>query len=431
MTGYPDALAWLYRHQPRGIQPGLTRIGRLLAELDDPHESFAAFHVAGTNGKGSTAALIEAALRTEGYRTGLYVSPHVTRFTERIQVRGSEASPAVVARALGRVREAADRLADDGVEPTFFELATAACFDVFRDADVEIAAVEVGLGGRWDATNVVDPVVSVVTNIGRDHQDRLGATPEAVAAEKAGILRPGRPAVTGATGNALDVIRRRAAEVDSPLTVDDGRTTRVLAETFDGTTFQADAWGRRRRFDLALAGRHQAQNATLAIRALERSTRFRVLPESAAAAFATVRLPGRLERIDQRGPWLLDGAHNPDAMQALAAFIGQTRPEADVRLVFGMLAEKDLDGTLDALVPIRPVMRVVDVPNRRTRAAVDVAEAARRHGLDAATTTIDDALASADPDAVNLVAGSLFLVGEARRRILAIDPDPIGSPVFQ
>lgn len=433
MSGYADALAWLYRTQPRGIQPGLERIKRLLAALGDPHHAFPAFHVAGTNGKGSTAALIESALRTEGYRTGLYLSPHVTRFTERIQIEGTDIARDDVANALHRVRDASNRLADDAVHPTFFELVTAAAFHAFREAEIEVAVVEVGLGGRWDATNVVDPVASVVTNIGRDHMDRLGTTPDRIAAEKAGILRKDVAAVTGADGVALDVIRRTAADRSTPLTVEDGRTTRVLAESLDGTSFETDAWGRRRRFNLALLGRHQAMNATIAIRALERSGRFRVLPESAAEGFATVRLPGRLDRLPGETAWLLDGAHNPDAMRHLTDFLRRVAPGADVRLVFGILADKDLDGALDALTTLEPTMHVVDVPNVRTRPADEVAHAARGRGLDAAATALDEALerADRDPEAMHLVAGSLFLAGEVRRRLLGLEPDPIETPVLQ
>lgn len=430
---YKDALRWLYDHQPRGVRLGLDRVRRLHSALDSPQAGLPVFHVAGTNGKGSTAALLEAALREEGYRTGHYLSPHLTRFAERIQVRGKDAAEPVVARALQRVHDAAQELTADAIELTFFELVTAAAFYVFRTERVEVAVVEVGLGGRLDATNLAEPVLSVITNVGRDHMDRLGTTPAEIAFEKAGILRPGVPAVTGAAGAALDTIRAQATAAGTPLLVEDGRTMRVHEESLERTVFEADAWGRRRRFELGLLGKHQAVNALLAVRALERSPRFRVLPEHAIDAFRDVLLPGRLERIGQETTWWVDGAHNPDAAHALAAFLARARPDADVHLVFGMLRDKDLDGALDAFAPLRPTIRTVDVPNARSRAAAEVANAATARGFDARPTTVETALAepARGADALNVVAGSLFLAGEARRMLLDLPRDPIATPIHQ
>jgi dihydrofolate synthase/folylpolyglutamate synthase len=425
----------LYARQPRGIRLGLDRMRRLLAALEDPHDAFLGFHVAGTNGKGSTAAFIEAALRFEGYRTGLYLSPHVSAFAERIHTGGRPVAPRAVVDDVEAVRDAVESMERASDAPTFFEIVTAMAFHRFRRDRVEVAAVEVGLGGRHDATNLVRPLVSVITPIALDHTDRLGTQVADVAGEKAGIIRPGVPVVTAAQGVAAGVVERTAKQGSAPLTRVRAREARVLREDLEYTVFEADAWGRRRTFQLSMLGRHQALNALVAVRALERATRFRVLPEAAMQGLHTVRLPGRLEAFGTPTRFLVDGAHNPRAMATLVRFLQRSGIDSPP-LVLGVMREKDLDGILRALAPLAPRILATRVPGTpRSRDPDEIVTAAERLGMPAASAGApEDALErlrEASHPRPGVVTGSLYLAGHVRRILGGAKAEPIERPVYQ
>jgi dihydrofolate synthase / folylpolyglutamate synthase len=433
MQSYAEALGWLYARQGGGIRLGLERVARLLADLGDPQNTFGALHVAGTNGKGITAAWLHAALKAEGYRTGLYMSPHVSRFGERIQVDDEPISQKQVLDGLNRLRPLVEARDAVGDTPTFFEIVTALAFDHFRAAGVEVAVVEVGLGGRLDATNLVQPLVSVITSIGLDHLDRLGPTLAHVAAEKAGIIRNQVPVVTAADGEALDVIAGAARTHGARLVHVRPNDLRILKSDLERTVFEADAWGARRVVHLSALGAHQAQNALVALRTLEALPRFRVLPETAIDAMADVALPGRMERLGTDPAVWLDGAHNPEAMRRLAELVGSHAGQP-VRLLFGCLADKDLNGLIEALLPLRPEIIVTRVPNARAAEPSSVAAAFESQGVTAKVVDDLDAalkLWRMPPNAFRLATGSLFLVGALRDRLLRQASEPVATPIHQ
>jgi dihydrofolate synthase / folylpolyglutamate synthase len=408
--------AWLEALQRFGMRPGLERISALLHALGHPEREMEVVLVAGTNGKGSVTALLHAMVREAGARAGRFVSPHLERFEERVTVDGGADDRAALHAALERVRPQALALG-----ATYFEALTAVALTAFALRRVETAVLEVGMGGRWDATNATDPRLSVVTTVDLDHTEVLGATIAAIAADKAGVARPGRPLLTGAVSEALAVVRSEAARVgarlwaldDHPFTCRDlgWRGLQVELRVPSGATWALTT---------PLLGAHQGRNLALAAAAAEL---LGVTPEAARRAARRLEWPGRMEVLHARGRrWLLDGAHNPAGAAAAARTVRSLEPAGAAALVVGVSGDKDVAGVLGAL---QPVARAVVA----TRAAAS-ARAAAPHELAAAleasdpTATVrvterpEAALAAAEeltgPGDLVVVAGSLFLVGEIR-----------------
>jgi dihydrofolate synthase/folylpolyglutamate synthase len=419
---YAEATRYLFGLRRFGWRPGLGSIQRLLALLDEPQGHFAAVHVGGTNGKGSTAAMLAAILRAAGRRTGLYTSPHLVSFTERMRVDGEPISEADVARFTAELRALCGAHFPPGSEPahpTFFELATAMAFLHFRRRAVEVAVVEVGLGGRLDATNVIRPHAVVITNVSLEHQEYLGTSVAAIAAEKAGIIKRGVPVVCGATGDALEVVRRTAALQDAPLL--------TLAEDYAWTVRDSDLHGQR--FDLrgpvrgyadlrlGLAGPHQLRNAVAAVAAAELlgQVDLGVTEHAIREGLARAAWPGRLQLIGGRPAILLDGAHNLAGAEAVAAFLEAHRAALGrLVLVFGVLRDKDAHAMLQRLAPLAE--RVVLTRPPSDRAADPRSLLPSGPGLAAdVVPEVGEALAlarqAAGPQGTVLVTGSLYTVG--------------------
>jgi len=377
------------------MRPGLGRTRALLASLGNPQSSFVSILIAGTNGKGSTAATISALLAAGGVRAGLYTSPHLVSVTERIRIEDVDVSSESLDGALGVVA----RIAAPGLRgPTYFEALTAAAFELLRRARVSVAIVEVGIGGRLDATNVLWPDVSVVTNVAADHLDVLGPALEDVAREKAGIFRKGQPALLGALGTA-----------DGPRAALHAEARRIGARLVEIPP-AADAV-------FSLPGAHQRQNLALALAAARA-----VAPLDEAAVsrgLAAVRWPGRLQRLEREGarPLLLDGAHNPPGASALAEHLDVTGLAGRVDLLFGGMSDKDLPGVFAPLAA--RARRIVLVAPESPRAEKPEALRARlgRPDLETADSVAEGLarLEEADGDGPVLVAGSLYLVGEVLR----------------
>jgi dihydrofolate synthase/folylpolyglutamate synthase len=422
----------LFALEQFGIKLGLEAMRVLLAALGDPHTFRPSVHVAGTNGKGSVTAMVDTALRAAGWRVGRYTSPHLVRLEERVAVDGADVAPAVLEAALGRVFAAVDALVAAGrlgAVPTFFEVSTAAAFVVFADAAVDVTVIEVGLGGRYDATNVIRPAVAAITSIDFDHERHLGATLAAIAAEKAGIAKPGVPLVVGALpAEAMAVVAAAAARAGAPLVaVADEVTT---AAAFDGghvvTTFATP----ERTYPpvrLGLAGRHQADNAAVAVRTLEvlsATTPVRVEPTHVVAGLRDVRWPARLEWLRLPGDGrrvLVDAAHNPAGARALASYLQDAAIEP-VTLVTSIMRDKDVAGVLAPLLPLaaRVVATQADTP--RASDAGALADAIAALGGPPVTAVgepwaaLQEALADRRPV---VIAGSIFLVGPLRELLVA------------
>lgn len=399
------ALAELYARVPRGMELGLEKMLAACTRFDHPERQFKVVHVAGTNGKGSVCAMVEAIARASGKRTGLYTSPHLAKFSERIRVDGAPISDDTLERILGDVLVRAPEL-------SFFEAATMTAFVAFAEAKVDIAILEVGIGGRLDATNVIpSPLVTAITRIAFDHMDKLGDTLTLIAREKAGIAKRGVPLILGPIeGEALAAIEEVAKAAGAPITMARG------SAMVSGTN---------------LRGEHQHANANVAIQiafALGLPSPENNPQRTMIRALQSVSWPGRLEEIaTQDGLVLLDAAHNPDGAAALAAYLrGKTDPFArPMALVFGTLADKAWPEMIDALAPLA-AHRVYTTPKGRAPTPLE-ALVARHPGKMASDPIAALALARdlVGPEGLVIVAGSIFLVGELRSHLLGLPRDPV------
>jgi dihydrofolate synthase / folylpolyglutamate synthase len=399
-----DPLDWLLGLEHLGMKFGLENMQRLTAALDHPEARFASIHIAGTNGKGSVTAMVDTGLRAAGYRSARYTSPHLQRLEERYVLNGAETSRDALRQAVSRVRSAVERLSaeDAAFSPTFFECATAAAFVLFAQSAVEIAVLEVGLGGRLDATNVVHPIVTAITSIDFDHQALLGDTLAAIAAEKAGILKPGVPVVVGELpAEADEVVRLTADRLGAPM----HPAPHTWRMRFDGVR-------------PALRGRHQLGNIAVAVGVLDAlaSNGMSVGDDAIRSAIERVVWPARLEHIKKgRTELLLDAAHNPAGARALAAYVREIG-WSDAVLVFGAMKDKDVTGMLAALAPVVRTIVCTTAPTDRAETAARLASLAGKHNA--------QALVEPDPEtAVEraralsprvIVAGSIFLIGALR-----------------
>ncbi len=406
---YEKAVRYLYSlgNEVKTAKLGLERITALLGALGDPQRKFRVVHVAGTNGKGSTCAMIEAGLRAAGVRTALYTSPHLTEPTERIRIAGEEVTEAEFAVVFEQVHSRAERMLREGsidLHPTYFETVTAMAFLAFSQGKVETAVIETGLGGRLDATNVVRPEVTVITPIDYDHQNFLGDTIESIAAEKAGILKPDATAVIARQRpEALRVLLDKADEVDCPVLLTSDWPVLELSVDARGSRFRTAAY----TIDCPLAGEHQVENALAAAMALDL---LGVRPEG----IARTRWPGRLERVHEEPEVILDGAHNPAGARALAGYIRRFYAERTVWLVFGAMRDKAVKEMAEILFPLAERVILAAPDNARAMEMAELRALAPEGEVAASVEEAARMALSAPEDAAVFFAGSLFLVGEAR-----------------
>jgi dihydrofolate synthase/folylpolyglutamate synthase len=390
-VNYPEALAWIYGLQRFGIKLGLENIQRLIAALHVDLGCARVIHVAGTNGKGSVCAMIDSILRAQKHRTGLFTSPHLVTFRERIRVNGEMISDDAVANGLTAIR---DLVRDWDPHPTFFEITAALALKHFSEAKIDIAILETGLGGRLDATNAVQSDVSVITPIAFDHQQWLGQSLREIAREKAGILKPRIPVVAATQAPDADkVIRDQAAECQALL------------------QFVHDSY---HKSPVGLSGEHQKHNAALAIAAL-RAARIDIDDSAIARGLASVDLPARFQRWDART--IIDGAHNPASARVLAQTWQATFDNQRATLILAVLSDKDLPGICEALAPIAAYVFLPKIRSDRATPPDDLAKALSENVPSlpcSITDSIADALAlaRAKPNPI-LLTGSLHFAGEA------------------
>jgi dihydrofolate synthase/folylpolyglutamate synthase len=362
---YSEAISFLYGLQRFGMKLGLERMGAFLSRLGNPQDAFASIHVAGTNGKGSTCFFLESVLRETGLAVGLYTSPHLLRFEERIVTAGKEIEKDYIAGWISREGEHIVREA-----LTFFEAATAMAFCCFRDTGVELAVCEVGLGGRLDATNVLRPRCAVITSIGIDHTEQLGTTKESIALEKLGIVKEGVPVVTGEADAGILALHREVAHARGARlrVLEEEVCLRLIGCSSSGTSFDYDSPGFAcEGLEVPLVGPHQARNAALALLSIETALGPDVLDEAAVRrGLAGARAPGRFEIVETpRGTVVLDAGHNPAAMEVLVRTCGAVFPGQRPVVVIGMSSEKDVEGVLAILAPLAAEFIVTEPDYRR------------------------------------------------------------------
>jgi dihydrofolate synthase/folylpolyglutamate synthase len=419
---YDEATRYLYALAPRGVKLGLSRMHRALAQRGHPERAFRSVVVAGTNGKGSVASMIASVLRASGLRVGLYTSPHLHRLVERFRIDGRAMSQRELAE---RVTELASWLEQEAPPLTFFEVNTLIAFEAFRDHAVDVAVLEVGLGGRLDATNVATPMVSVITRLAMEHADRLGPTLVHIAREKAGIIKPHVPVVTGVREPAaLRVIRQRARKLAAPLTAIDADF--AGAERADGFCVRVGA-EQHTRLHVPLRGSYQADNLACAVAALEvlRARGLAIDERALRVGLRRVRWPGRMELIGGAPSVLLDAAHNPDACAALARELARLREGFPRRvLLFGVLRDKQHAEMLDLL---RPHVDALVFATPDTPRALPARELAQRWGgvaIDEVSPALREARRRAGKRGLVVAAGSIFLMSAVRAELLGKRADP-------
>lgn len=447
---YRAAIDYLYGLRKYGIKLGLEKTEAILSLIANPHRQFRCIHIAGTNGKGSVSAMVASILSARGFRVGLFTSPHLLSFTERITVDGKEISEPEVVGLTGEIRSriaGAAKNSNENLDPTFFEFVTAMAFAHFARGNVDWAVIETGMGGRLDATNVVTPEVSVITSISYDHREFLGEGLSEIAGEKAGIIKEGIPVVSALQKpEVAEVIDRVAREKSAPLF--------IYGKDFKGVMESSGIEGNR--FDyfngsssmgslyIRLAGEHQVMNASLAIKAvtiaLEKSGKnssearncgsaeTKSISEEAKqavrAGLAATRLRGRLERVSIDPPVIIDGAHNVEAAEAVAGFIRKYLAGRKIVLVLGIMADKDVSGILDALLPVASETILTAPEYSRAESPHNLAERAASAGFSniLVAPTVKDAVAAAKgrqaalsgaAPAVIVITGSFYTSGEA------------------
>ncbi|MGA3084681.1 MAG: folylpolyglutamate synthase/dihydrofolate synthase family protein [Thermodesulfobacteriota bacterium] len=419
---YDQALSHLYHLQKFGIKFGLSKTETLLTAFNNPHQALNCIHIAGTNGKGSVAAMLSSIYSRAGYKVGLFTSPHLVDFRERFQINGRMISKA---QTLDLIREIKEKVKAEE-PPTFFEFVTAMTLIYFFREKVDLAVMEAGLGGRLDATNIIKPLITIITNISLEHQDHLGRTLEKIAREKAGIIKSGVPLVTGVGQKKIQeqiesICRER--KVPMVLAGRDFRTRKVSNGKFSYFGFRnpnSFLVPRLASLRLALLGDHQIKNAGLALAVVELLQEKYPVPDGKIrAGLSKVSWPGRMEVLSER-PWIvLDGAHNPRAMRVLAAALLKVFSFKKLLIVFGMMKDKNIKQTLNCLIPLAGkiiltraeydrsadpeyIKRVIKDNRRPTLVVPDISLA------------VNQALQEAGPEDLILITGSLFVVGEAR-----------------
>ncbi len=417
MISNRETIAYLYGLERFGIKKGLGRTRRLLAAIGNPQDNLSAIHVAGTNGKGSASAMLASVLTNAGFKTGLYTSPHILKFNERIRINWRPITDNALARAVREIRRTPE---SDGA--TFFEFTTALAFRYFLDRGSDVVVIETGMGGRWDATNLITPLVSVITNVEIDHASMLGNTIEKIAYEKAGIIKKGSPIVTAEKKNkAIEVIRKEAAKKGSHLF--------VLGNDFAASP----AKGRRHAVDycgihedlsaveLSLMGAHQLRNAACVLAAIEllKGSGLAISRTAIRKGMKTASWPGRLEIIGKRPLVLLDAAHNPAGAKALALALEGFRFKK-LYLVLGIMADKDIAGIAAALAPKATMIIAASPETDRAASSAMIEAQASKFGKPVITAaSVKKACALAvklafGNDAV-CVTGSTFTIAEAKR----------------
>lgn len=423
---YQESIEYLESLSRFGIRLGLERMQELVIRLGHPERKYPTIHITGTNGKGSTTACLAAILQEAGFRTAMYTSPHLERYTERMRIDGLEVEEAVFARAIEQTAAAARAMEKDGLEhPTQFEILTAAAFVMFAAMQVDYAVIEVGLGGSLDSTNVIDSRVAVITNVTLEHEDRCGYTVPEIAEHKAGIIKKKAQVLTAAEGEALEVIQRRAVECGASVQVL-GRDWQAQIQSM---SLAGIAWmlqqpdGSRWPLKTRLLGEHQAYNASLAVMAALMLGETAVNQEVVDRALAKAYWPGRFEVLRIQPPLVVDGAHNPAGAAVLRRTLDQVFPGSAVLFLLGILKDKDIEGITSVLVREQDRVIAVRPLSERAAEAGDLASHFPPQQVEAVPDWEEGVnrllqFAGQEPQKVACVAGSLYLLGAVRPLLL-------------
>jgi len=425
---YKEGINWLYSFKKYGSKLGLDRISHLIEKLSNPHQNIKTIHVTGTNGKGSVCIFIGSILQKAGYKVGVYLSPHLQEFSERIVVNGENISEDELIILIKKIKPFVDDMILENDTPTFFEIVTAMAFQFFSDCAVDFAVIEVGLGGRFDATNIVNPLVSVITNVSLEHTDYLGENIKSIAFEKAGIIKKKVPVVTAAINDARDIINKIAKENNASITIIDKDSWNRQFYNMDYQEFLIQGTFNEYNVKTSLLGEYQGENIALAISTIEQLQMLGVYLTEAVIqdGISTTFNPGRMEIISEKPTVLLDGAHNPAGVQMLQHTLERDFEYANLILIIGILKDKNIQKMLGTIAPISDVIIITKSLNVRACEPQLIKDTLNKIGYkkdflikDTIPKAIDHAKSIANIDDIICISGSLFTVGEVRSYLVA------------
>ncbi|MDH7506871.1 MAG: folylpolyglutamate synthase/dihydrofolate synthase family protein [Candidatus Thermoplasmatota archaeon] len=424
---YDETITWIYSFDKFGIKLGLDRIKILCDKIGNPQNGYKIIHVGGTNGKGSVCRFLQSILTTSGYKTGVYTSPHIQRFSERFIIDFKEISDSDVVILVKKIKPIVEEMIEKGDTPTFFEIVTAMAFLYFKEKNVDFAVVEVGLGGRFDATNIVKPMVSVITNVMLEHQDILGHKVEEIAFEKAGIIKNKIPVITAAKDSALEVIKKVADEKDAPVTIVDNNSWKKIKTNVDGQEFLINGCLKDYKVKTSLLGNHQGENIALSIVVIEKLQMdgIYITDEAITEGIEKTVNPGRMEVLGFKPLFILDGAHNIAGIASLKNSLENDFVYNKLILVMGILSDKNIKEMLEIIVPIADIVITTKSQNKRAAEPVKLKEMIEKLNFknkvfvkEKVHGAVKHALSIAKKDDLICVTGSLFTVGEARDYLL-------------
>lgn len=426
-----ELMEWLFSLEFFGIKLGLEQTRELFSRIGNPEKELRFIHIAGSNGKGSTAAMIESALRSAGFRTGFYSSPHLVSVNERFMINGVPASDASVEKALALVKEASDSMKQENKFVTFFEATTAIAAEIFRSEKVDFVVWEVGMGGRLDATNIVTPELSVITGISLEHKEYLGDTIEKIASEKAGIIKPDTPVFIGPATPpaAISVFRKKATEMNAEIIIapDVGKAKRIYFDDVAKMPHQELEMADGRLLKVSLPGAHQRWNASLAYEVVKRLSAMHSFPlDKAAEGFSCTVWPARLQFVPELR-LIIDGAHNPEGAQVLYSSLTELFPGRKFDFIYGTFADKDCTAFLSTIVPLAKSFAFVKIHSPRpSREASELEKiilenSPSGHSIQCRASDLSSELEKRrrevreNPSGTNwkILCGSLYLCGEA------------------
>lgn len=424
---FEEAVDRLYSFQKFGIKPGLERINYLVEKLGNPYLEYDTIHVGGTNGKGSVCKILASILNEAGYSVGVFTSPHLSHIRERIVVNGEMISDEDFSKLVEQIMIIVEKMKNNSKMPTFFEIITAMAFEYFKKRGVDIAIVEVGLGGRHDATNVIHPRLTILTDISLDHSDMLGRNIRSVASEKAGIIKEKISVVTVAKGEALEVVKHVAKEKDTDVSVMEDVTWKRLNVTDEGQEFVVRGKLKDYYLKTSLLGKYQGENITLAVLAAEQLQMLGLYLQDGSIehGVALVTHPGRMELVSRKPYIVLDGAHNSAGMHALIETLADDFSYDKLIGVIGILKDKDIESMVREFAPFVSYVIITKSKNKRACDTKMLAQLVKKYNSSCIVEIKDDirdavsrAKEVAEIDDLVCIAGSLYTVGEARECLI-------------
>ena len=420
---YNQTITWLYSFEKFGIKLGLDRINSICKELGDPQKNYKTIHVGGTNGKGSVCRFLQSILTNSGYKTGVYTSPHIQRFSERFIIDNKEISDTEVVLLVKKIKPIIDKMIKKDNTPTFFEIVTAMAFLYFKEKKVDFAVIEVGLGGRYDATNIAEPILSIITNVTLEHQDVLGYKIDDIAFEKAGIIKNKIPVITAAKDSALDVIKKVANKKYAPITIIDSSSWKKIKGRAYGQEFLINGSLKEYNVKTSILGEYQGENIGLTIASIEKIqiSGVYITDEAIFKGIEKTENPGRMEIVGFKPLIILDGAHNVAGINSLKKTLKNDFVYNNLILVLGILSDKNVKGMLEIIAPIGDVIVTTKSQNKRATEPIKLKEIIEKLNFknqvfvkNKVNEAVKYALSIAKKDDLICVTGSLFTVGEAR-----------------